>query len=261
MSGIERAREEFKKFNISLEYFLYDYNSISFKKMTIKLLNHKHDALLFAPIFYEESILFLDEFKKLETPVIMIDSNIQHTSITASIGQDAFKSGYLAGKLTSFGINKYKSVLIIKITPEIESTSIYQQRIKGFYSFFENNKEISKIKISEIILTKNLQELDIKIFKKIDSIFIPNSRSYIIAEFLKNNNITDINIVGYDILKENVKYLKEGVINFLINQKPEIQGYLGVEYLYKKIVLNESIDNKLNLPLEIIIKENYLFDL
>lgn len=63
MSGIERAREEFKQFNISLEYFLYDYNSISFKKMMIKLLKNKHDALLFAPIFYDESILFLDEYK------------------------------------------------------------------------------------------------------------------------------------------------------------------------------------------------------
>lgn len=259
MSGIEKAKEEFKKFNISLEYFLYDYNSISFKKMMVKLLNHKHDGLLFAPIFYEESILFLDEYKKLNTPVIMIDSNIQHASISASIGQDAFKSGYLAGKLISFGSNKYNHVLILKITQEIESTSIYQQRIKGFYSFFENNNKISKIKISEIILGKNQKELDIKTFKKIDSIFIPNSRSYIIAEFLKNNNITDINIVGYDILKENVIYLKEGIINFLINQKPEIQGYLGVEYLYKKIVLKENIEEKLNLPLEIIIKENYFF--
>ena len=35
--------------------------------------------------------------------------------------------------------------------------------------------------------------------------------------------------------------LKEGIINFLINQKPEIQGYLGVEYLYKKIVLKDNI--------------------
>jgi LacI family transcriptional regulator len=259
MSGIERGREEFKQFNISCQYYLYDYNSISFKKMKAKLLKQKHDGLLFAPIFYDDSILFLDEYKKLNTPIVMIDSNIKHTAISASIGQDAFKSGYLAGKLISLGSTENKQILIIKITQEIEGTSIYQQRIKGFYSFFEKNKKISKIKISEIILKRNQQELDVKIFQKIDSIFVPNSRSYIIAEFLKNNNLNNINIVGYDILKENVIYLKEGIINFLINQKPEIQGYLGVEYLYKKIVLKENIEEKLNLPLEIIIKENYFF--
>lgn len=190
----------------------------------------------------------------------MIDSNIKHTAISASVGQDAFKSGYLAGKLISLDSAKNKRILIIKITQEIESTSIYQQRIKGFYSFFDKNKQVSKIKISEIILAKNQQGLDIKIFKEIDSIFVPNSRSYIVAEFLKNNKLDNINIVGYDILKENIIYLKDGIINFLINQKPEIQGYLGVQYLYKKIVLKENIDEKLNLPLEIIIKENYLFD-
>lgn len=260
MSGIERGREEFKQFNISCQYYLYDYNSTSFKKMKAKLLKQKHDGLLFAPIFYDESILFLDEYKKLNTPIVMIDSNIKHTAISASIGQDAFKSGYLAGKLISLGSTENKHILIIKITQEIESTSIYQQRIQGFYSFFENNKKTSIIKISEIILTNKLQELDVKIFQEIDSIFVPNSRSYIIAEFLKNNNINNINIVGFDILKENIMYLKEGIINFLINQKPEIQGYLGVEYLYKKIVLKENIEAKLNFPLEIILKENYLHD-
>ncbi len=258
ISGIEKANEEFKQFNISLKYYLYDYNPTSFKKMMIRLLNNSHDGILFAPIFYNESILFLDKIKKLTIPVIIIDSNIKHPSISASITQDAFKSGYLAGKLISLGSNNKKHVLIMKITPEIESTSIYRERIKGFYDFFKKNKQVSNVSISEITLTKIQQKFDVNMFNEIDSIFIPNSRAYIVAEILKKNNLNKINIVGYDMLRDNVMYLKEGFINFLINQNPEFQGYTGIEYLYKKIVLKKNIEKKINLPIEIIVKENLL---
>lgn len=188
----------------------------------------------------------------------MIDSNIKEADNFAYIGQDAFQSGYLAGRLVCYNSASENNVLIIKITREIESTSVYLQRIKGFYSFFEDHQGIANFKFSEITLKDSGQkQLNVKMFEGINTIFIPNSRSYIVAEFLSKNNLKNIVLVGYDLLEENVKYLKEGVINFLINQKPEQQGYLGVEYLYKKIILKENVQNTHYMPLEIIIKENY----
>ena len=71
------------------------------------------------------------------------------------------------------------------------------------------------------------------------------------------NNIKGVNIVGYDLLEKNIEYLNNGVINFLINQNPEHQGYLGVCNLYKKLVLKEEINIENYMPLEIIVKENY----
>lgn len=258
INGIERAADEFQKFGVTLDYYFYKYNSNSFKKIASKLLEQKYDGILFAPIFQEESILFLNQCKKKNIPVVMIDSNIKEADSSAYIGQDAFQSGYLAGRLICYNSTLENNVLIIKITREIESTSVYLQRIKGFYSFFEDHKEFKKFKFSEIRLKDSGQkQLNTKIFEGIDTVFIPNSRSYIVAEFLKKNKLNHIKLVGYDLLRENVKYLKEGVIDFLINQKPEQQGYLGIEYLYKKIILNENIENTYYMPLEIIIKENF----
>jgi LacI family transcriptional regulator len=71
------------------------------------------------------------------------------------------------------------------------------------------------------------------------------------------NKIKGIRIVGYDLLKKNIQFLEEGTIDFLINQKPEEQGYLGISHLYKKLVLNEEVEETFYMPLEIIIKENY----
>ena len=53
-----------------------------------------------------------------------------------------------------------------------------------------------------------------------------------------------------------MEYLNEGYIDFLINQKPEEQGYLGINNLYKKLVLKEEIEITNYIPLEIIVKEN-----
>ena len=92
-------------------------------------------------------------------------------------------------------------------------------------------------------------------FLGVASVFIPNSRAFIVADFIKENKIEGIKIVGYDLLKRNVEHLNNDVISFLINQNPEEQGFLGISHLYKKLVLKEEINTENYMPLEIIVKE------
>ncbi|WP_262486769.1 substrate-binding domain-containing protein [Flavobacterium reichenbachii] len=256
--GIEKAVLEFSKFGVVLDYFFYDFNEVSFKKTVQKVLEFDCDALLFAPIFHEESIHFLQEYEKRNIPVVMIDSNIDSESKHAYVGQDAFQSGYLAGRLSSFAVKNKRHILICKITREIESTSVYLQRIDGFYSFFKDHEELTNFKFSEItIKDSGFDQLTLDMFSGINSIFVPNSRAYIVAGFLEKNNIKGVRIIGYDLLKENIEYLNKGIIDFLINQRPEDQGYMGITYLYKKLVLQEETEKTHYIPLEIILKENY----
>ena len=258
--GIEKAAKEFQNFGFSIDYYYYNYDSVAFKKTADKLLKSEYDGLLFAPIFHNESLTFLNEFKKKNVPVAMIDSDIDEISNKFYIGQDAYQGGVLSGKLLSLGLqNKKSNVLIIKITREIETTSIYLQRIKGFYSFFKNKDEFENINFTEIKIKESGKvQLTKAMFEGVDAVFIPNSRAYLVAEFLEKNNISGVKLVGYDLLEKNIKYLKNEKISFLINQNPENQGYLGVNYLYKKLVLKEEITKENYIPLEIIIKENLI---
>ena len=256
--GIEKAAKEFGDFGFTIDYYYYNYDSLSFKKSASEILKFEYDGVLFAPIFYEESLFFLQEFQKKNGHAILIDSDIKEIPNKSYIGQDAFQSGFLSGKLVSIGLNsKSAKVLVIKITKEIETTSIYLQRIKGFYSFFENKKEFENLKFDEIrIKDSNKIELTIKLFEGVDSVFIPNSRAYLVADFIKHNKLDGIKIVGYDLLPRNVEHLNNNVINFLINQNPEEQGFLGISHLYKMLVLKEEINAEIYMPLEIIVKEN-----
>ena len=258
--GITKAAEELTKFGVTIDYIFFDYNIKSFKKTAAKVLKLDFDGLLFAPIFYEESISFLTEYKKKDTPIIMIDSNLPEINDVAYIGQDSYQSGYLGGKLISYGIKNDSNVLILIINQNVESTSrtnVFLQRIKGFYAFFKDNQSLPKFNFNEISIKYDIEnQLTINLFNGIDCVFIPNSRVHIIAKFIKENHLKHIRIVGYELLKQNLEYLNDGTIDFLIHQNPEEQGYMGINHLYKKSVLKEPVDNLHYMPLEIIVKEN-----
>jgi LacI family transcriptional regulator len=260
INGIARAAEEFSKFGVTIDYYFYKYDALSFNKLAKKVLKLDLDGLLFAPIFYEESVSFLTEYKKKNIPIVMIDSNLPEIEALAYIGQDSYQSGYLAGKLISYGIKNESNVLILKITRDIESnsrTTVYLQRIQGFYSYFKENTFLPKFNFTEVSIKDTTKShLTSKMFLGIDGVFVPNSRVHIVAKFVKENNLNGIRIVGYDLLKQNVAYLNNDTIDFLINQKPEEQGYMGISHLYKKVVLKESVSDFHYMPLEIIVKEN-----
>jgi LacI family transcriptional regulator len=259
--GIKKAAEELANFGVTIDYFFFEYNTTSFNKIASKILKLDFNGLLFAPIFYKESVSFLNEFKKKNIPIVMIDSNIEEIEGIAYIGQDSYQSGYLGGKLISYGIKNNSNVLILEITRNVESTTrtnVYLQRIKGFYSYFKEKIHLPKFNFTEISIQYDSENpLTINMFDGIDCVFIPNSRVHIVAKFIQENNLQNIHLVGFDLLKNNIEFLNNGTIAFLINQKPEDQGYLGISHLYKKVVLKEPVIDRHYMPLEIIVQENY----
>lgn len=261
--GIKKAAEELANFGVTIEYIFFDYNITSFKKIANKVLKLDYDGLLYAPIFYEESVSFLNKYKKKNTSVVLIDSNLPEIDSVAYIGQDSYQSGYLGGKLIGYGIKNETNVLILIINQNVESTSrtnVFLQRIKGFYAYFKEKKGLPKFNFTEMSIKYDVEnQLTVNIFKEIDCVFIPNSRVYIVAKFIKENNLENIRVIGYELLKQNLEYLNEGIIDFLIDQKPEEQGYRGINHLYKKVVLKESVNDLHFMPLEIIVKENQMF--
>ena len=64
-----------------------------------------------------------------------------------------------------------------------------------------------------------------------------------------------IPVIGYNLIKKNVEYLKDGYIDFLINEKPEVQGYKAIYELYRSVVLGEEIQKSFMMPIDIITSE------
>jgi LacI family transcriptional regulator len=263
LKGIKKAATEFLNYGMKADYFFFKFDVNSFNETAAKVLELDYDGLVFAPVFYDESVSFLNEYKKKNVPIVIIDSNIEEVEGITFVGQDSFKSGYLAGKLISYGVKEESNVLVFNITSNIENTSktIFNlKKIQGFYSYFKDNElKLPKYNFTEIgIKDSEKNSIKIEMFTGIDSVFILNSRVHIVAKFIKENDLKNIRVIGFDLLKQNLEYLNEGYIDFLIHQKPEKQGYLGIKQLYNKMVSSDDLDLKNNyIKVEIIVKENY----
>ena len=93
--------------------------------------------------------------------------------------------------------------------------------------------------------------------KNLKGIFVTNALTFLVASFIESiRSRNEIRIIGYDLIKENVAFLNKSVINFLISQSPFTQGYEGIQLLYRKVVLNQKIDDRIIMPIDIVAKEN-----
>ena len=87
-------------------------------------------------------------------------------------------------------------------------------------------------------------------------IFVTNSKTHLLMEILENNAIKNTFIVGFDLNKQNLKYLKAEKVNFLINQQPEMQGYSAIKGLFEFLTKKDASELDKDIPIEIIVKEN-----
>ena len=83
-----------------------------------------------------------------------------------------------------------------------------------------------------------------------------SSGTSFVASFLEKRERKDIKLIGYDLLKENVRHMQIGTINFLINQNPSRQALIGIRYLANYLLLKKSPPASHFFPLEIITREN-----
>ena len=114
--------------------------------------------------------------------------------------------------------------------------------MNGFLSYFEKSgiNKGKKIIISIPDPSESVKTALDKTFIEnpgIGSIFISGSKSYLIASYLEEKGYKTINLIGYDLLDKNVRYLRSGTIRFLIGQRPEEQTYKAVKKLFEFLSL------------------------
>jgi LacI family transcriptional regulator len=264
--GIKRAIEELDPFPVTLTKVNFDMQSEEdFQKKTAIVMDLKPDGVLLAPIFKSESTVFCERLNKEKIPFVFIDGFIENTDFLAYIGENIYQSGRVAGQLIDMVTPDTKDILVVNIARNIQNVHHLNSRTQGFLSYFENNgnnkgKKIT-VSIPEPSSLSVRTEMDkvMKEYPGIGSIFISGSRSYLIALYLEEVGLNSINLIGYDLLDLNVKYLKSGITRFLIGQRPEEQTYKGIKKLFEYLSLNKTPDKIEYLPVDVVTSENVVF--
>lgn len=267
LNGIERAYQEIKQYGIFLDRYLFDLNDKStFVKLGNDIVQNNYDGIVVAPSFIEEATGLASICQDRQIPYVFINSDVPSMNSLTYIGPHLYKSGYQAGQLVRFGLRQGK-VLIINISKEIDAYHHLLRKEDGFRHYIEDtNTPDAHITIEKIDITNTTDEsignsLDafLKAHTDIDAFFVTNSRVRSVAKYLRGMALHHRILIGYDLSEENIKYLQDGTIDFLIGQKPEEQGYLGIMSLFQHLVIDKKVAKEQYMPIDIITKENFEF--
>jgi LacI family transcriptional regulator len=264
--GLDTALEQVKHFGVVHEKFTFGYfDRSSFKKAAKEVLISKPDGIIISPVFADLAEAFVSQCKDHNIPVVFINANIFNLPKLSFVGQDSFRSGMVAASLINYGSERNSPVYIVNIISDKGTNMHILSREEGFRKYFsdlsESNRQIKTINIQGNDLQQVYEVLGENIIKqstrnKSGSIFVTNSRVFLVAEFLKHMHVKKFRLVGYDLLDVNIAHLQEGTIDFLISQKPFEQGFKSFMSLFDHLVMNKPIPTYQYLPIDIITREN-----
>ncbi|NLO71831.1 MAG: substrate-binding domain-containing protein [Porphyromonadaceae bacterium] len=262
-TGVLRALDEFENINVSCKKLTYNqYDVFNCKEVYSKALKLEYDAVIIGPIFQKETQVFCSQLTEKGIPYVFVDSDVDQTSPIAYFSANHYISGYLMCKLINSIMKSGKKDIGIMQAMRVgnESANSTILRKSGFQDYLVENKlqsKIHKIPFSATEPEKNEGMFD-EFFeenKDIGGIVVLNSRGNVIANYLNKKKIDNIKLVCVDLTNENIKSLKNGIIDFLIGQKPERQGYLAMKFLLEHLIFKMPVMVANILPLDILTKE------
>jgi len=235
-------------------------NPKEFIAEALKIIELKPDGVVLAPFFKKEALVFIDALKENKIPFVFIDSEIKDAGQISYIGQYSYQSGMVSGKLLNMLLTE-GNILVVHFAKEIDNQNHLVEREKGFYNWFKQNNpashQLHTIEIADTTNDKWMKKVNDFISEyRIKGIFVTNSKVFYIGRLIEKYNIEELKVIGHDLLKENIGYLKQDIVHFLICQRPEEQGYNAVNKLLRFVVQKREIETEKYSSIDILTKEN-----
>ena len=259
--GVKKRIVELKQYGVQIQPFTFTQSdSKSFVIEAKKALKFQPDGIVFAPFFKKESLTFIAELKEKNIPFVFIDSERNDAGQLSYIGQNSYQSGLVSGKLLDI-ILPEGNILIIHFAKSLDNINHLAQREKGFYDWFNKKEDTNHKLFTTEVANTETEDWMIKVVdkiktQKIKGIFVTNSKVHFVGKLVEKFGFTDLKIIGHDLLKENKEYLVKDIVQFLICQRPEEQGYNAINKLFRKVVQKRTISKKNYTSIDIVTKEN-----
>jgi len=262
--GFDNAAHDFLHHNVQIEkQYFNQYDTQSYVNVWNAILLNEPDAVFIAPIFREETLAFTKELTKRHIPYSFIDSLIEEADFVTYYGQNSFKSGYIAAKLLLSSLEEGSQIIVGRTQRKGSVSNQTVIRHKGFMQYIQDHNLNEKHKIINVEFNnedenanKELLRNVFSTYKNIKGAITFNSKVYRLAMHLDALNHTNIRLIGYDLLQQNVTYLQQGVINFLIAQRPDKQAYYSVRDMCRELIFRQEIKKINYVPIDILMKEN-----
>ncbi len=259
--GIDRALEELKGLGVVVKYYSFA-DPLSFAMESAKIIAQDYNAVISVPFFREESNSLLQRATMRGIPVVFLDTEVELDGKAYFVRQNSHNAGLVAARLLRGLVGNDGSYFVVNMINARGPHANNQQRENGFREFFQHEPNGSEVVIKTI--NHPLQstfEVSSEIatwFKKEGpkGVFVTNARSFLLPKIFKTYGVKNTFIVGFDINDQNKACLLQNEIHFLIDQKPELQGYSAIKGLFKYLTEKDDSELGMDIPVEIIVKEN-----
>jgi LacI family transcriptional regulator len=255
-NGIMKAVKELAQLSVSIELGEYDRLAPeSFLETVDRVMENKVDAILLAPLLPDETRIMMERYPQVSYAFIDSPLPCEHRVIT--VAQNPFRGGFLAGKLMALSTAFSGGTLVVINTHKAAYNA--SERARGFVDYFSNKPNYTVLEIPSASQGSAEEELEQVYLDHSDvrGIFVVNNAVARFANHLallgrKNHTM----VIGYDLVEQNRTAMLEGKVDWLISQRPEYQGYTAIYQLYRKGILNQTPDEDILIPIDIILPEN-----
>lgn len=265
LEGINKADLEIRQYGVQVEPYFFDQNVQSvFAEQVNRIMNNAPDGVLITPTFEKESVALMKFCRKKKIPCVLMNSDIPEQHRLCYIGPELFDSGYLSAQLVHYCLKNDQKAMLVNIAREIDNNVAILRKEDGFMAYFKEKKsesclvQLNTTDTGYEAVSRRLSELLGK-EAQIGVIYVTNSRVALVAEWLDSIGRSDIVLIGYDYLAKNIEYLKKGVIDFLLCEKPQEQGYRGVMSLFQYLVFSTTVQEDYLIPIDIVTSANYRY--
>ena len=261
LNGIHKALREYENIKVTPVFYPYNqYDIYSYRSTFNAILNEEADAVIIGPTFIKETVSFTEKLRDKGIPYVFVDSMINGTSPLAFFSSNHYVCGYLMCKLISYIIPPGSAIGIfqaLRVGGESANTTVLRK--KGFDDYYnENNMSNAMVRIPFSVMEPGKNEELLRNFfvdNHLGGIVVLNSRGNVISNFLEEKKITGIKMVCVDSTLPNIKALKNSSIDFLIDQRPEYQGFKAMETLLEYLIFKNPVKMENYVPLDILTKE------
>lgn len=261
--GVLKAEKDWSQYGVAINVIFFDlYNKASYKKTFKSAIKLQPDGILTAPIFHQEAREYFEICAREKIPFAVFNNNLPKTGSLTFIGQDLYMSGVVGAELLHISRESPGTYAILHIYDDVHNSVHLSEKERGFKDYFKNIKKQNCNAIGvdlnlshEATLEKEINQLlnteDLK------GIMVTTSKgASIVSKLLEKHGKNGIRMVAYDLLEQNIFYLKKGIIDFLINQNSKRQAFTGITQLANHLVFKKEVSGHYHFPLEIITRGN-----
>lgn len=261
LKGAESAKREVESLEGTVDIFCIDgVDAAREIEIMNQLKEQNYSGIAIVPANAEILMHTINQFsEEYEIPIVTFNSDVPGSRRLCYVGQDVYRGGQMACGLMGELLSGIGQVAIIS---SYQSTPAMVQRTSGFIEEArEHYPGISVVGVrycyednwvSEKIMDELLEQ-----YPNLAGVYVSGSGlDGVSRSLVKNGRAKDIRLVGNDIVEGNIRWVKKGVVDFLIGQNAYVQGYDPVMILFRLFIDGKKPSKELQYT-DIVIKNKY----